>query len=487
MKAFLQLLRPEDQLQRIFVVFVLLLLGGGVVALLAQSPLAMLPALAVIGVAVLAIEWRLIFYLFLLLLAFSREIGILGGLSMDIPSEPLMLLLLGSVAVTLVLKRDAIPQHELLHPLLILLGVGFGWACVSTFFSVDTTKSIKFLLAKLWYIGPFVFGSLLLLWRPAMVWRLTSLYVLGACITVIYTLIRHATRGFSFEDVNWAIQPFYRNHVIYATVLALLLPYALYGFKGAGRHLSRWLWGAATAILFVGLLISYTRASLLSVPVAGIYYLIVRHRLTRLTLLGVVLLALGSVLYFVHNNNYMLYAPDFEKTIFNGENFEKHLEATYKLEDVSGMERVYRWVAAARMIDDKPLVGSGPSTFYPEYKRYTIRSFHTYVSDNPEHSTTHNYFLLLLAEQGIPGFVVFALLLGATLLLFESLYHRTSTLPSYRYLVLASGLSFIVIVFHLLLNELVEVDKIGPLFYFAIAVLIRVQTWVGEGVGKEEA
>jgi O-antigen ligase len=39
-----------------------------------------------------------------------------------------------------------------------------------------------------------------------------------------------------------------------------------------------------------------------------------------------------------------------------------------------------------------------------------VKSFRTYVSDNPEKSTTHNYFLLQLAEQGIPGFLLFAIL-----------------------------------------------------------------------------
>ena len=470
-------LRPKDQLQRIFLGFVLLLVAGGAVAVLAEAPAALLPALGVLGVAVLAVEWRLIYYLLLLTLAFSREIPVPGGLSLDVPSEPLLLLLLGSVAVTLVLHPRALPRRELLHPLSVLIGLGFLWACVSACFSVDTLKSIKFLLAKLWYVGPFLLGGLLLLGRPAVVWRLSGLYTAGVCVTVVYALVQHAATGFDFAGVNAAVRPFYRNHVIYATTLALLLPYALYGMRAAGRGPGRWAWGAAAVILFTGLLLSYTRASLLAVPVAGLYYLVVRWRLTRLVLLAGAGTALGATLYFVHANNYLLYAPNFEKTIFNGKNFEKHLEATYKLEDVSGMERVYRWVAAARMIDEKPLVGSGPSTFYPEYKRFTVRSFHTYVSDNPEHSTTHNYFLLLLAEQGVPGFGLFVLLVAGTLLLFEHLYHRRPH-PAVRSVVLASGLSFVIIVFHLLLNELVEVDKIGSFFFLAIAMLIRAQQWV---------
>ncbi|UOQ70152.1 O-antigen ligase family protein [Hymenobacter cellulosilyticus] len=175
----------------------------------------------------------------------------------------------------------------------------------------------------------------------------------------------------------------------------------------------------------------------------------------------------------------MLYAPDFEKTVFNGHNFEKHLEATYKLEDVSGMERVYRWVAAARMISEKPITGSGPSTFYPEYKRFTVKSFRTYVSDNPEKSTTHNYFLLQLAEQGFPGFLLFVILFGTALVMVENLYHRSHSAQNRR-VVLAAGLSLVVIIFHLLLNELVEVDKVGSFFYIAMALLMRAEGWIAE-------
>jgi O-antigen ligase len=174
----------------------------------------------------------------------------------------------------------------------------------------------------------------------------------------------------------------------------------------------------------------------------------------------------------------MEYAPNYERTVFNGKNFEKHLEATYKMQDVSGMERVYRWVAAARMIGDKPLVGSGAATFYPEYKRYTVKSFRTYVSDNPEKSTTHNYVLLQLAEQGIPGFVLFLTLIATALLMGESLYHRSRQQPDVRRVVLAALLSLVVIAFHLTLNELVEVDKIGPVFFICLALLVRANSWL---------
>lgn len=487
MSRLLQLLRPANQLQRVFVLFLLLLLLGGVLALLAGSLVWLLPALAILAGAAFSVEWRLLYYIFLCTLPFSYEIsGLAGGLSLDLPSEPLMLLLLGNVGLTLLLHPGALPRREWRHPLLLLLALGYGWAILTMLSSVDVVKSVKFLLAKLWYVGPFLFGTLLLLTRPDRVWRIGALYLGGVCFTVVYTLLRHATRGFSFDAINWAIQPFYLNHVIYATVLALLLPYALYGMRAAGRSHTRWLWGAATLLLFIGLLGSFTRASLLSVPVAALYYFVIRYRLMRLMLVGVMVGTIGLTYYLVHDNTYLQYAPNFERTVFNGQDFEKHLEATYKLEDMSGMERVYRWVAAGHMVADRPWMGSGPSTFYPEYKRYTVWSFHTYVSRNPERSTTHNYFLLLMAEQGVPGFLLFTLLVGATLLLCERLYHR-SQLPAQRYIVLASSLSFVIIVFHLLLNELVETDKVGSFFFINIAILIRMQTWLEKSIDVEQA
>jgi O-antigen ligase len=109
-----------------------------------------------------------------------------------------------------------------------------------------------------------------------------------------------------------------------------------------------------------------------------------------------------------------------------------------------------------------------------------VSGFRTYVSDNPERSTTHNYFLLQLAEQGVPGFLLFCTLLAGALLMAERLYHASAARPEVRRIVLAVTLSLVIIVFHLFLNELVEVDKIGSVFFVCLAMLIRCGTWLAE-------
>ncbi|MBO2008153.1 O-antigen ligase family protein [Hymenobacter negativus] len=472
--------------QLLFMGFVALLLLGGAAAALAEMPALLLPAVLAVGLTVALVEWRWIYYTLFFLLPFTQEISLFGGLSMDVPSEPLMLALTACVAGALMLGAGHLPRREWVHPLLVILALMVLWTAIDTIFSVDKLKSFKYLLAKGWYITPFLLGTLLIVRQPKDAWRFVVLYTTGACLSVLYVVSRHATDGFSFAKINWALHPFFRNHVIYATMLALLVPFVWYAMRATQNLTARLVWRIALGILLFGLLTSFTRASILSIPIAGLFYWVMRLRLTKVLLLTVAVSTVLGVAYVVTGDRYMEYAPNYERTVFNGKNFEKHLEATYKMQDVSGMERIYRWVAAARMIGDKPLTGSGAATFYPEYKRYTVRSFRTYVSDNPEKSTTHNYFLLQLAEQGLPGFLLFVTLIATALLAGENLYHRSRQHPEVRRVVLAALLSFVVIVFHLTLNELVEVDKIGPVFFICLALLVRADSWLKEAPALKE-
>ena len=481
MRQLILRLRPADNSQWLFVGFVGLLVGGGALAVLRGQLLLLVPALLVVGGLLLLARWHWLYYLLFLLLPFAQQFDLPGGFSLDVPSEPLLLVLLVGVLVALLLGPGGLrqlPRREWRHPLLLLPALMLAWAVIDAGFSTDVFKSAKYVLAKCWYLVPFLLGSLLLLRRPIDFWRLAACYVGATVVSLAWVLARHASVGFSFLKVGWAIQPFYVNHVIYATTLALLLPWALGLAAQAGTRARRGLWLAASLVLLLGLATSYTRASWLSLPVAGLFYGVLRLRLMRPLLLVLALgLGVGAV-FLVSGNQFMRYAPDFEKTTWHGGDFAAHLKSTYKFQDVSGMERVYRWVAAANMIADKPLTGSGPATFYPEYKRYTVRSFRTYVSNNREHSTAHNYFLLQLAEQGIVGFGLFCAFIGAALLTAERLYHASAARPEVQRIVLAAVLSLVIILSHLLLNELVEVDKIGSVFFVNMALLIRCGTWL---------
>jgi O-antigen ligase len=227
----------------------------------------------------------------------------------------------------------------------------------------------------------------------------------------------------------------------------------------------------ATGVYLLAVQFSYTRAAYVSVVAAfgGIY--IVRYRLIKWVLavgFAVILLLISDL---IRNDKYLDHAPEYRKTITH-HRFENLLEATAKGEDISTMERVYRWVAGYHMARTSPWVGFGPGNFYNFYRSYTVTSFKTYVSDNPEHSGIHSYFLMTLVEQGFVGLVIFLLLTAAILLYGERIYHECTD-PKRQRLVLAIILSMIVINCILLINDMIETDKVGPFFFMNIAMLVN--------------
>ena len=129
--------------------------------------------------------------------------------------------------------------------------------------------------------------------------------------------------------------------------------------------------------------------------------------------------------YFIQKNTYLDYAPNYERTVTHTE-FDNLIEATYQLEDISTMERVYRWVAGFYMSNDHPWFGFGPGNFINFYKTYTVTSFRTYVSHNKEQSGIHSYFLMVLVEQGIIGVLIFFVLSFYLLIKGEQIYHETT-------------------------------------------------------------
>jgi len=124
------------------------------------------------------------------------------------------------------------------------------------------------------------------------------------------------------------------------------------------------------------------------------------------------------------------------------------------------------------MVVEKPWTGFGPGTFYPAYKSYTVSRFQTYVSDNPERSGIHNYYLMLLVEQGIPGLFFFCALIVVALLTGERVYHQLKR-PRDRQMALIALHSMVIIPTLSLINDLLETDKIGPFFFLALAALVN--------------
>jgi O-antigen ligase len=126
------------------------------------------------------------------------------------------------------------------------------------------------------------------------------------------------------------------------------------------------------------------------------------------------------------------------------------------------------------MSADEPITGYGPGAFYNNYKSYTITSFRTWVSRNSEGSTTHNYFLMLLTEQGWPAMLLYAIFLIVFFAKAQNIYHQFND-KFYKAATMGVAMCMAASFVNNFFSELIETHKMGGLFYLCIAVLILLQ------------
>ena len=415
-------------------------------------------------------DFRMVYLAIWFTIPFAIEVDLPGGLSTDFPPELLMWLSCLLLPAYLYLRHREIDFRFVYHPVMILLIIHFFWIIIATVLSDVPMISIKFTLAKTWYLVCFILIPILLFRevKDLKTWGLVVFFPLIA--TVVIILARHSQYGFTFSTINNAVIPIYRNHVDYACSLGILLPFAWYMRSWYdNKWIRRFLW-MALALMLAGIYFSYTRAAWLCVPLGIGSYFIIRYKLMRVAIPLALAGGLLLVGWLAYDNHYISYSPNYEKTITQ-KNFNALVSATYQMEDISTVERFYRWVAGYYMVQARPWAGFGPSSFYSVYHSYVDRHFTTYVSDNPEHSSMHNYYLMVAVEQGLPGLAIFLLLIIAVLLYGETTYHKMKDGPKKQFL-MAALISFCCNLFILTLNDVVETDKLGTFFLLSIAMVI---------------
>lgn len=413
---------------------------------------------------------RFIFFLLLASLPFSFEYNFSPALGTDIPDEALMLLTSFLFLAYWINYPGSITRHTLLHPLLVLLFIHLCWTVLTTSLSTNIVLSVKIVLSKSWYIGAFVLAPLVIFKNKKDISIAAIILAISVFIVTVIAVYRHSLDGFSFAAINKAVSPFFRNHVNYSSMLVCIIPvfFAIYSLNKNKRI--RVLITAVILILLVALFFSYARGAWLALATGITTYWLVKRKLLVALFIGFIFFCVAAVYWLKHQDSYIRYAHDFRTTIFH-KDFKEHLVATYHFKDVSTAERFYRWIAAIRMIKDNPVTGYGPGTFYKNYKPYTVPVYKTWVSDNKEHSTVHNYFLLLLAEQGIPGLIFFLFLTGSLLYYAQYLYHRIQD-RFYSTLSITIGSILVMIITVNFLSDLIETDKIGSLFFLCLSLLV---------------
>lgn len=415
-----------------------------------------------------------LFWLLLVCLPLSTELNITSQLGLDFPDEPLLMLLTGIVILRWIHQPKWVPYDLVQHPLFLVLVIYVFWLLVTVLYSTEMILSTKYLLAKTWYILPFVVLPQLLLVQKKDLRTLATCLLIPMAVVVLQTLGRHALYGFSFASVQKTLAPFFRNHVNYSAMLVCLLPvgWSVWKLTPASDRRRKWvLYGLLLGL--AGLFFAYSRGAWMAL-LAGLAVVPVIRKKRMIVVVAIAVTAvLASTAWLISDNRYLQFSPDHDRTIFHTD-FSDHMRATVELKDVSAAERFYRWIAGFKMLAERPVTGFGPNSFYLHYRPYTVNSFQTWVSDNPEHSTVHNYFLLLALEQGLIGLILFSVLYFGMLFHLQNLYHRLQD-PFYRTIALTVAVILVMIGVINSLSDMIETDKIGSLFWLCLGMVIWLQ------------
>lgn len=430
-----------------------------------QPVLMFVPAALVMVILIMQRPSRLILLL-AFLIPWSFEIP-LGNFSTDVPDEPLMWVA-SLVALDLWIRKRKAGVHS--HAIVLLALAQLAWAAVCSLQSVEPLFSLKYMAAKSWYLLCFLVLPLLLPNITRLMKHAAVVLTISASCTAVWMLVRHAMVGFSFDDVNTAVSPFYRNHVMFAAMIVLCLPLAYAAWRLALQGRWKKLAFAALVILCLALIFSYSRGAWLALLAALPAGWLLRRQWLLKGLLLVIVIVVGAFAWLAYENRYLRFAPDYRTTIYH-EALADHMQATYKLQDVSTAERFYRWIAGIRMAPDNILTGTGPSTFTVEYKKYTVPLYRTWVSRNEERSTVHNYFLLLLVEQGLPGLLLFLVFIGAVVWQLQQLRKKAES-KEHKLVVEVMAAMLVMILLLNFLSDLVETDKVGSVFYWVAAMTV---------------
>ncbi len=418
------------------------------------------------------VHWKNAYWLLLFSIPLSIRFSLATTLSLSLPDEPVCWLL--SLVFLLLIAHDPriLPRWWWEDPLVLIIVLQFLWLIVTVACSTVFFLSLKYLAAKTWYLICFLVLPVFIFRDKEDHKRAFLIFLLPLLVTICCIVYRQALFGFDFASIGMAVSDLYMNHVEYAAVVSIFYPLLWIAYplaKGRKGWVRSCL--ALLIVLFIPVIVlTYARVAIVAVVFAAAVGLALRLRIAHLVMPAFYAVVIIAFTLLARNDRYIDLHPNYHQTIMH-KDYGSHLSSTFRGRDLSSMERLYRWVAAVRMSAMKPVTGYGPHGFTYNYRPYTLTIFKTYSSHNKEGSTTHNYFLHLLAEQGWPGMLLYAILVPAVFAHAQRTYYRSDD-RFYRYCTLGLLMAFAASFVNNFFSDLVETHKAGALFYLSIALLI---------------
>lgn len=356
------------------------------------------------------------------------------------------------------------------NPVSLLIIIMIAWMAVSSLASSLFLVSVKYLIARIWFVLAFYFLALELFSRPAFLKRVLTAYIMGMAPVVIYNIIRLSSSGlFNQVAAHSSVRPFFNDHTSFGAALAFLIPVIIWFVYTTKPGLKKLLYLLALLLFTAGIIFSYSRAAWISLFIAGGFGLLMLAGIPWRFSIPSFLLVLLVVIFMWPSIIQKMNTIDQTSS----GNMSEHLQSVANItSDDSNLERINRWKSALRMTAERPLSGWGPGTYQFRYAPYQYSYDKTSISTNfGTGGNAHSEFLGALVETGVPGAAIFILLVvfavGAGLQAWDTIRDRER-----RYLALALLCGLLSYVIHGALNNFLDTDKIASLFWMYIAALV---------------
>ena len=397
-----------------------------------------------------------------------EELGI-GGISLYLPTEPLLFGMLILILLGL-FYQEIIDVRIWRHPISIALIILLCWTFITSLTSVNTIVSLKYLVARLWFIVPIYFFGATLFLKKDTGGIFINAFMFALASVVLITTIKHAATGFDEGTAHWIMQPFFRDHTQYAAIVAIFIPVAFGFMLDRNRDVfMRGLYFGAFCLFTIALIYTYSRAAWVSVVAALGLWFLVKLKIKLSLVLGV---GFAMLLYLGSSFDSIVMEMRKNQTD-SSESFAENVESITNIStDASNLERLNRWNAVFAMTREKPLFGFGPGNYMFEYAPYQSAEDLTIISTNfGDVGNAHSEFLGPLAEMGIPGLLFMLYLVW---ILFQSAYRAYHRMPPGRdrELLLFSTLGLVTYFAHGVLNNFLDADKASVPVFGLMAIVV---------------
>lgn len=396
------------------------------------------------------------------------------GIGITLPTEPLLL----GVLVVFILKLfydGGFNRKVVTHPVSIFIIINLVWLGITTITSEIPLVSVKFLIARLWFVVPFYFIGILLFKKVKNIKLFNWLYIIPLLVVILYTLVNHAGAGFDKPSSNMVMKPFYNDHTAYGAVIAMFIPFFVgFSLNKSYTNSQRLASFIVLFLLIIGLIFSYSRAAWISIAFALMVYAIIAFRIKFSWVLAGFIILFGLFYMFSFQVIDRLESNKQDSST----DFAEHIQSMSNISsDASNLERINRWNCALRLYNERPFWGWGPGTYQFVYAPYQRSKEKTIISTNAgDMGNAHSEYIGPLSESGVLGMLTFIAIVIAVSITGLRVYKRADS-KEVKLISLVILLGLMSYFAHGLLNNFLDTDKASVPFWGFIGILVSLDLY----------